>query len=330
LVEALHMARVLLLGGGGFIGFHLAERLHAGGHEVAVVDSFQSYVYPLKWPSSRFLEERHARLLKVAIVARGDVSDCGVLLEVIADFAPSHIVHLAGVPLISHANRHVEEAYASMVGTTISALRAAKSAKDLRKFTFVSSSTIYGDFQYQPVGEDHPAVPKEVYAGSKLASEILVQSFARRFGLRYAIVRPSAVYGPFDVNRRVVQVFVENALLGHPLRVDDPSARLDFTHVTDTARGIALATLSDNGDSDIFNVTRGHGRSLAELVEVIRKHVPNVVVECGNGNPDRPKRGTLSIEVAKRQLGYEPAFSLEAGVAEYVPIVKAALETRPR
>jgi perosamine synthetase len=70
-------------------------------------------------------------------------------------------------------------------------------------------------------------------------------------------VRPSAVYGPFDVNERVVQVFIENALLGHPLRLDDPSARLDFTHVTDTACGIALATLSDSGDSDIFNVTRG-------------------------------------------------------------------------
>jgi UDP-glucose 4-epimerase len=321
------MARVLLLGGGGFIGFHLAERLHADGHEVAVVDSFQTYLYPLKRLSSSFLEERHARLLKIATLARGDASDCGLVVKVIADFTPSHIVHLAGVPLISYANQHVEEAYTSMVGTTISALRATRHAKNLRKFTYVSSSTIYGDFQYQPVREDHPAVPKEVYAGSKLASEILVQSFARRFGLRYAIVRPSAVYGPFDVNERVVQVFIENALLGHPLRLDDPAARLDFTHVTDTACGIALATLSDNKDSDIFNVTRGQGRSLAELVEVIRKHVPNVIVERGNENPERPKRGTLSIEVAKRQLGYEPAFSLEDGVAEYVPIVKAALES---
>jgi UDP-glucose 4-epimerase len=110
-------------------------------------------------------------------------------------------------------------------------------------------------------------------------------------------VRPSAVYGPFDVNERVVQVFIENALLGHPLRLDDPSARLDFTHVTDTACGIALATLSDSGDSDIFNVTRGQGRSLAELVEVIRKYVPDVVVERGNENPERPKRGTLSMSL---------------------------------
>jgi nucleoside-diphosphate-sugar epimerase len=202
--------------------------------------------------------------------------------------------------------------------------------RSLQKFTFVSSSTIYGDFQYQPVGEDHPAAPKGVYAGSKLASEILVQSFARRFGLRYAIVRPSAVYGPFDINRRVVQVFIENALLGQPLRLDDPSARLDFTHVTDTASGVVLATLSDNRDSGIFNVTRGQGRSLAELVEVIRKHVPNVVVEGGNENPEMSKRGTLSIKVAKCQLGYEPAVSLEDGVAEYVPIVRAALKSRSR
>jgi UDP-glucose 4-epimerase len=324
------MARVLLLGGGGFIGFHLAERLHADGHEVAVVDSFITYHYPLERLSTYFLEERHARLLKVASLARGDVSDCGVLLEAIAHFEPSHIVHLAGVPLISYANQHVEEAHASIVATTISALRAARSARDLRKFTFVSSSTIYGDFQYQPVGEDHPALPKEVYAGSKLASEILVQSFARRFGMRYAIVRPSAVYGPFDINRRVVQVFIENALLGHPLKLDDPSARLDFTHVTDTACGVALATLSDNAGSNVFNVTRGQGRSLAELVQVIRKHVPNVVVERGNVSPEMSRRGTLSIEVAKRQLGYEPMFSLEDGIAEYIPIVKAALESCPR
>jgi UDP-glucuronate 4-epimerase len=123
------MARVLLLGGGGFIGLHLAERLHADGHEVAVVDSFTTYHYPLTRLSSYFLQERYARLLKVATLARGDVSDCGVLQEVITDLAPSHIVHLAGVPLISHANRHVQEAYASIVGTTISALRASRSAK---------------------------------------------------------------------------------------------------------------------------------------------------------------------------------------------------------
>jgi nucleoside-diphosphate-sugar epimerase len=66
-------------------------------------------------------------------------------------------------------------------------------------------SAVVGDFQYQPVGEDHPAVPT-------FASEILVQSFARRFGLRYAIVRPSAVDGLFDVNERVAQGFVEHAL----------------------------------------------------------------------------------------------------------------------
>jgi nucleoside-diphosphate-sugar epimerase len=190
------MARVLLLGGGGFIGFHLAERLHADGHEVAVVDSLQTYLYPLKWLSRCFLEERHARLLKVAAtIARGDVSDCGVLLEVVADFAPSHVVHLAGVPLISHANRHVEEAYTSMVGTTISALRAVRSAKDLRKFTYVSSSTIYGDFQYQPVGEDHPAVPKEVYAGSKLASEISTT-------LRLAVCDSASVSGLWSIRRQ--------------------------------------------------------------------------------------------------------------------------------
>ena len=117
-----------------------------------------------------------------------------------------------------------------------------------------------GDFLRTPAGEDHPTSPKDIYGGLKLCGEIVTRTFAQRYDLDFAIVRPSAVYGPTDNNSCVISVFLENALAGRPLQVFGVNTVLDFTYVTDTADGIVRAALHPAASMQTFNITRGMGR----------------------------------------------------------------------
>ncbi|MCA9065781.1 MAG: NAD(P)-dependent oxidoreductase, partial [Planctomycetaceae bacterium] len=136
----------------------------------------------------------------------------------------------------------------------------------------------------------------------------------------YAIVRPSAVYGPYDTNRRVVQIFVENAIQGHPIVLHQGgSARLDFTYVDDTAHGMVQTLLHPAAANECFNITYGHGYSLKDLADVLREYFPDLTVKTtDDGTSRRPRRGALSVEKARQMIDYRPRYSLEDGIHEVV------------
>ena len=155
----------------------------------------------------------------------------------------------------------------------------------------------------------------------------MVIAYNQVFGMPYTIIRPSAVYGPTDVNRRVSQIFVENALRKKPLILHNGGrSRLDFTHVDDVSEGFARATLSDRGQNRIYNITRSRGRSLREFAELVAKCVPGTRIEERPAEVFRPERDALSIERARSELGFEPKIDLEDGIPAYVEFVRRALE----
>jgi len=311
-------ARILVTGGAGFIGSHLVRRLHARGHQVVVLDNLRRYCAPLTRAEHLAIAGRLAELRPACELIEGDAADPQVMEEVLAAYRPTHVAHLAGVPLLSYANAHPAEAYASMVGSTTTLLRALRQATWVERLVFVSSSTVYGDFTAEPASEDHPLTPKDIYGGAKLASEVLVQSFARRFDLPCVIVRPSAVYGPGDINRRVTQMFVENALAGATLILNDPTARLDFTFVEDVADGLVLALLHPHATGGIFNITRGEGCSLLDVVRILRRYIPDLAIRTGTPDGIVPRRGALSIARARQVMGYAPRFSLQEGLTRCI------------
>lgn len=188
---------------------------------------------------------------------------------------------------------------------------------------------VYGDFQRTPADEECPKKSRDLYGGMKYAGEILVESFSRRMGVEYAIVRPSAVYGPTDVNRRVSQLFVEKALRGEPLELRGGDVTLDFSYVKDTASGIVLAAKHPNGANQAFNITYGQGRTLKEYIEILRTLIPNIQVVETPAETHRPKRGSLDITKARNLLGYVPEYPLEVGLplsAKYLlALVKSEL-----
>jgi nucleoside-diphosphate-sugar epimerase len=178
---------------------------------------------------------------------------------------------------------------------------------------------VYGNFESAEVTEEHPLNPIGIYGALKLGGEKLVIAYQQVFGLSYTIVRPSALYGPRCVSRRVGQIFVEEALAGRPLKIEgDGEERLDFTYIDDLVNGLCLAIAHPGAKNQVFNMTYGAARSIADLVEVLKRQFPDVEVQHVPRDRLMPFRGTLNVDKARRLVGYEPAFPIDIGFEKYV------------
>lgn len=326
-----HRDSYFITGGGGFIGYHLTKQLLADGMEVVSYDAQKHYV-PLdksRWPfyqSYRIQSLCDGALTRV----RGDTTDRGWLKEVLEEHMPDVIIHLAALPIASVSNRYPEEARRNILDGTITVLDVLREASfEFDRFVYISSSMVYGDFyrdgggQIIPASEDQPCEPIGLYGAMKLSGECITRAYAHRFGLPYTIIRPSAVYGPTDCNRRVTEIFLHRALSGQKLRLDNGGRhQLDFTYVEDLARGLALASRSPNAVNETFNMTRGEGRSIRELARVIADLVPGTEMYDQLIPVNRPNRGALDISKARELLGFNPTHSLEEGMEKYVAFVR--------
>ena len=320
---------VLITGGAGFIGSTICSKLVEQGYQPVVIDSFIQYISPFKSKYQKYLEYRFKGFKEKVIIERGDIRYKNDVQRVISKYQPSIIIHLAALPIADLCFTHPEEAITSILNGTVNILDIIKDLDFIERFVYTSSSMVYGDFVEIPIREEAPKCPKDNYGGTKLAGEILTESYSRHFGIKYSIVRPSAVYGPTDVNQRVGQIFIENALKNEKIVLHGGGENmLDFTYIEDIADGFILASFKPEGENQTFNITRGEGRSLKELATILQQFFPNLDTEVKPMQVYRPKRGALSIEKAKKLLGYSPKYSLEEGIAEYVEFYKNKINTQ--
>lgn len=320
--------RIALIGGAGFIGHNLALGLRREGAEVTIIDSLQVNNlgefsrHPGDFHNRqlylRIIDERLdlLRAAQIPIVVQ-DARDYPAMNRILDEIEPQTIVHLAAV---SHAGKSNKDPYS----TFDHSLRTLENAIDFARgrvdhFLYLSSSMAYGNFRTETVTEDHPLDPIGIYGALKVAGEKLVTAYGQVFDLPYTIVRPSALYGPRCVSRRVGQVFIESAIDGSPLRIDGTGdEQIDFTYIDDLVRGIILAITHPASRNEVFNLTYGRARSIRELAAVIQKHFPEVKLEHVERDRLIPYRGTLSVDKARRVLGYEPAFPIERGFPIYI------------
>lgn len=319
--------RIALVGGAGFIGHNLALTLKRRGAAVEVIDSlqvnnllsFQAQSAGLQRDLAISILNERLDLLRAAGVPLHpqDARDYHALSRILTQIKPQVIVQLAAV---SHAGRSNKDPYS----TFDHSMRTLENALDYARtegghFVFLSSSMVYGNFESDEVTEDHPLNPIGIYGALKLGGEKLVIAYQQVFDLSYTIVRPSALYGPRCVSRRVGQIFVEEALAGRPLKIEgDGEERLDFTYIDDLVNGLCLAISHPGARNQVFNLTHGAARSIAELVEVLKKQFPDVAVQHVPRDRLMPFRGTLNVDKARRLMGYEPAYPIELGFEKYV------------
>ena len=162
--------------------------------------------------------------------------------------------------------------------------------------------------------------PVNVYGTTKLAAELLCRAYWRDYHVNTTTLRVASVYGKGDKHKRVVDKFVERAVKGEPLTIEgDGSTQREFTYVEDAVEGIVCALKTENEIAGkTFNVTGGRLYSMKELVETIKKELPKTKVVYKEGRKVERKTVKLDLEESKKVLGYEPKWSLEAGIKEMI------------
>ena len=175
------------------------------------------------------------------------------------------------------------------------------------------------------VSEDHPLDPIGIYGALKLGGEKLVIAYNQVFDMPYTIVRPSALYGPRCVSRRVSQAFIESAIVGDTSARRRRRRREDRLHLHRRRRRWRHPCIEHDGArNEIFNMTAGKGRSLRDLVTLVQSHFPEIEVEYVERDRLRPYRGTLSMDKARELIGHVPQVELEDGLRAVRRVVPRA------
>jgi len=305
--------KILVTGGLGLIGHNVVARLEQQGHDVVIFDTRTTYGIIPQDELDYLMEERLKKIKTSAIwpihivSARADT--------IISEDPPDVVMHLASFPRQKVVNANPQLGSETMSQGLLNLLEASVRGK-VKRFMYVSSSMVYGDFT-DDVTEDYDCKPQGQYGIMKYAGELLVKDYTRKYGMAHTIIRPSAVYGPLDVEDRVIAKFMLQAMRGQTLKVNGSNETLDFTYVDDAADGFVAAALSEVTANRTYNITKSHSRTLLEAAELAVKIVGKGNIEVRGKDADFPSRGALNIDAARKDFGYDPKVDVEEGFQKY-------------
>lgn len=308
---------ILILGGHGFIGHHVAQQLTSQGHQVSVVDCHHTYGDYADWEYQPVLEQR-LNYMGSHTFYQGDVADVGFMSQVFETAQPQGVIDLATYPNAKMVKRNVVDATTNMIAATAIALDLSVK-HNVQRFVLASSSMVYGDFGAF-VGaprEDAVCNPLTLYGSYKLQCERMCQIWHKEHGLEYSILRPSALYGTRDMVVRVISKMTVSALKTGCMMVNGPNNRLDFSYVTDVASAFVTAVLHPAAANQIFNCTRNHGRSIIEAAEIIRATIPSEIV-IEPHDEFYPNRDTLDSSKMVELTDWKPQIDIESGIPDYL------------
>jgi len=306
--------KVLVTGGLGLIGHNVVNKLESLGHTVTIVDNKTNYgIIPAD--ELNYLIRERIKKIKTSAVFNVNIADYYEMNELISDDTPEIIIHLASFPRQKVVNANPRLGSITMSEGLINLLELAKKYQ-VRRFVYISSSMVYGDFT-NDICEDAICKPQGQYGIMKLAGEWLVKDYTRSCGIEHTIIRPSAVYGPLDVEDRVISKFILSALRDQTLKVNGANETLDFTYVDDAANGIVAAALSENAINKTYNITKSHSRTLKYAAELAVEIAGKGSIEVRDKDSDFPSRGSLNIAAAKRDFGFDPKIDVEEGFNIY-------------
>lgn len=306
--------KFLVTGGAGFIGHNVVRELELQGHEVCVLDNFTNYGIIPESELTPLHQERLDRI-QTQNIHNVDIRNYNYVLNVFEECRPDVVIHCAAYPRAKAVDLNPIEGSQVLTTGVINLLRASEST-GVRRFVYISSSMVYGDFS--PLAyESMRCQPKGIYGILKLAGEALVRDHCDCADIDHVVIRPSAVYGPRDVLDRVVSKFLYSAMRNERLTVCGGRERLDFTYVTDVVDGIVRASTNFNSSRRTYNITRGRARTLLEAAELAVEIAGGGTIEVVDANPRYPSRGVLSNIQAGQDFGYVGSVDIETGFREY-------------
>jgi UDP-glucuronate 4-epimerase len=306
--------KILVTGGAGFIGSHVAARFLRDGHEVSLVDDFNDYYDP------RIKRANVAALGGAVRLFEGDIRDRDFVQGVISEGAFDAIIHLAaraGVrPSVKNPQLYIDT---NITGTHN--LLAAAHRRGIGRFLFASSSSVYGLAKTVPFTEDLP-LPQTLspYAATKLAGEQLCGNYAHLYGMRVVCLRFFTVYGPGQRPDLAIHKFTDSIHRGQPIpQYGDGSTRRDYTYIDDIVQGVAGALRYEGPAFDIFNLGENQTTTLSELIIEIEKALgKKAIIERHPEQQGDMPLTAADITKARQFLGYNPQTKIREGIPKFV------------
>lgn len=311
--------RVLVTGAGGFIGSHLTERLVALGARTRALVRYNSAG---TWG---WLDESPVKG-DIDVVA-GDICDRDQLQQIVKGH--DVVFHLAALIAIPYSYRAPASYVRTNVEGTVNLLQAALDA-GVSKTIVTSTSEVYGTARQVPIGEDHPLQAQSPYAATKIAADMLAESFRRSFDLPVRIVRPFNTYGPRQSARAVIPTIITQALAGEPIRLGHLTPTRDFTFVGDTVEGFVKMAEADADPDGVVHLGTGQEIAIGDLARAILDQVgsrSSVVVDAARERPDASEVERLCADTtrARTLLGWAPQSSLDAGLQRTIDWIRQNL-----
>lgn len=297
--------KVTVLGGGGFIGSAIIDRLLGDGHSVRVFER------PRIDPYRPFTDSEQVEWINGDLMSVHDIRE--------AVRGVDAVMHLVSTTLPKSSN---DDPIYDVQSNLIASLQLLQVMveEQVRRVVFISSGgTVYGKPQYLPIDERHPTEPMVSYGITKLAIEKFMVMFQHLHGLKPVILRVTNPYGErqrVETAQGAVGVFLDRIIRGQPIEIwGDGSVSRDYIHVSDVAQAFASA-LTYEGSQVVFNVSTGKGTPLTELLKIIGE-VTGLPVNA-QFKPARPFDVPMSVldnTLAQAQLGWKPVVSLSDGIA---------------
>jgi len=308
--------KVLITGGAGFIGSHLAKRLVNAGVQVGILDNFDDFYSPQS-------KRQNIKGLKARLFT-ADIRDPEAVSAATAEGwdAIVHLAALAGVrPSIASPRIYIE----TNVTGTLNVLEAARSA-GISQVVFGSSSSVYGASGKGPFKESSP-LPATLspYAATKVAGEQLCSVYSHLHGIRCLVLRFFTVYGPGQRPDLAISKFTRAILEDRPIPFHgDGSSRRDYTHVSDIVAGISSALDYRKTPYEVFNLGSGRRITLAKLVATLEQITGKAaLLECHPAQAADMPETWADITKAQSFLGYQSRIDLSAGLRDFAQQVGA-------